>query len=260
MYIKLCNFGKPTDCALLSEAKQQTVADTQRKVRVYRIISLVLFAVCVLLLIVVLVLFVKLIGKQSCQTADPTDTALQECNLMKCKDIYQQSLFHESQCPCRHDCDKGWSKFENSCYFLSKDRLSWHESRKECQRRGGDLASITNERLQGYLTTNGNMYYWIGLNQVGTNQWMWNNNTVLTVRWVWWCIYCCYNLCNVNHNHKITEKKFRFSFADNSTFVCTDIGVKSCLVGIVLSWLQMKHLNGAGTNLSAHCIYSTSVR
>ncbi|XP_057196903.1 killer cell lectin-like receptor subfamily E member 1 isoform X2 [Triplophysa rosa] len=183
MYIKLCNFGKPTDCALLSEAKQQTVADTQRKVRVYRIISLVLFAVCVLLLIVVLVLFVKLIGKQSCQTADPTDTALQECNLMKCKDIYQQSLFHESQCPCRHDCDKGWSKFENSCYFLSKDRLSWHESRKECQRRGGDLASITNERLQGYLTTNGNMYYWIGLNQVGTNQWMWNNNTVLTVRY-----------------------------------------------------------------------------
>ncbi|XP_056619411.1 killer cell lectin-like receptor subfamily E member 1 isoform X2 [Triplophysa dalaica] len=177
MYIKLCNFGKPTDCAL--KAKQQPISDTPRKVRVYRIISLVLFAVCILLLIVILGLFVKLTGKQSC----PTDTSLQECNLKKCQDIYQQSLFHESQCSCHHDCDKGWSKFENSCYFLSKERFSWHESRKDCQRRGGDLAMITNERLQRYLTTNGNMLYWIGLNQVSTNQWIWNNNTVLTVRY-----------------------------------------------------------------------------
>ncbi|KAA0703137.1 Asialoglycoprotein receptor 2 [Triplophysa tibetana] len=171
-------YGKPS-----STRSYAVNEDTARKVRVYRIISLVLFAVCVLLLIVILGLCVKLTGMQSCQNADPTDTSLQECNLKKCQDIYQQSLFHESQCSCHHDCDKGWSKFENSCYFLSKERLSWHESRKDCQRKGGDLAMITNGRLQTYLTTNGNMHYWIGLNQAGTNQWIWNNNTVLTVRY-----------------------------------------------------------------------------
>lgn len=167
-----------------SLTKSYTVnEDIHRKVRVYRTISLVLLAICVLLLILVLVLFVKLTEKQSCQT-DPADTTLvQECNLKKCQDLYQESLFHErSQCSC-FACDMGWLKFENSCYFLSKERLSWQESRKECQRKGGDLAIITNERLQSYLTKNGNMHYWIGLNQVGTNQWIWNNNTVLTVRY-----------------------------------------------------------------------------
>ncbi len=111
---------------------------------------------------------------------------------------------------CR-DCGRGWLRFENTCYFLSKNRLTWQESRKECQRKGGDLAVITNERvqvsksintvklkltevisilmlfnyisfLQMYLSKKGNLHYWIGLNHLGENEWTWINNTVLTVR------------------------------------------------------------------------------
>lgn len=37
--------------------------------------------------------------------------------------------------------------------------------------------------LQMYLSRKGNLDYWIGLSQVGTNEWTWINNTVLTVRW-----------------------------------------------------------------------------
>lgn len=37
--------------------------------------------------------------------------------------------------------------------------------------------------LQMYLSKKGNLNYWIGLSQVGTNEWTWINNTVLTVRW-----------------------------------------------------------------------------
>uniref|UniRef100_A0A8C1UPX4 C-type lectin domain-containing protein n=1 Tax=Cyprinus carpio TaxID=7962 RepID=A0A8C1UPX4_CYPCA len=75
------------------------------------------------------------------------------------------------------ECGKGWLRFENTCYFLSQNRFTWQQSRQECQRLGGDLAVITNERVKGSL------HYWIGLNHLGTNEWTWINNTVSTVRW-----------------------------------------------------------------------------
>uniref|UniRef100_A0A671Q1U8 C-type lectin domain-containing protein n=1 Tax=Sinocyclocheilus anshuiensis TaxID=1608454 RepID=A0A671Q1U8_9TELE len=79
------------------------------------------------------------------------------------------------------DCGKGWLRFENTCYFLSQNRFSWQQSREECQRMGGDLAVITNERM--YLSRKGSLHYWIGLSHLGTNEWTWINNTALTVRW-----------------------------------------------------------------------------
>lgn len=39
-------------------------------------------------------------------------------------------------------------KFDNSCYFMSKERLSWQESREACQKQGGDLAVIDSEHVQ----------------------------------------------------------------------------------------------------------------
>ncbi|XP_052002345.1 killer cell lectin-like receptor subfamily B member 1B allele B isoform X2 [Xyrauchen texanus] len=189
MYIKLCNFGKYTEDKGSSKAKQQPDSDTSpdihRKIRVYRMISLILFAICVLLMIVVLVLSVKLTGKQPCEIVKDTDRTplVQECSLTKCQEIYKQQLVHVSeQCVC-NGCGRDWLHFEDSCYFLSQDRLNWQKSREECQKKGGDLAIITNERVQMYLTEKGKLHYWIGLNHVGTNQWEWINNNVLTVRY-----------------------------------------------------------------------------
>ncbi|KAK7157530.1 hypothetical protein R3I93_008887 [Phoxinus phoxinus] len=157
--------------------------DIYRKVRVYRIISLVLFVLCILLLIVVLVLLINLSGTQPCQVLEETNRSPpeQECSLNKCQEVYQQPL-GETQHLCG-DCGKGWLRFESTCYFLSQNRLSWQKSREECQRKGGNLAVITNQRVQMYLSRKGNLHYWIGLNRVGTNEWTWINNTALTVRY-----------------------------------------------------------------------------
>ncbi|XP_016413328.1 CD209 antigen-like protein D isoform X1 [Sinocyclocheilus rhinocerous] len=153
--------------------------DIHRKLRVYRIVSLVLFVICVLLLIVVLVLFMKLTGTQPCQNVEQTESSPpeQDCSLKKCHEVYQLP-----QRLCR-DCGKGWLRFENTCYFLSQTRFSWQQSREECQRMGGDLAVITNERVQMYLSRKGSLHYWIGLSHLGTNEWTWINNTALTVRY-----------------------------------------------------------------------------
>ncbi|XP_077065920.1 killer cell lectin-like receptor subfamily B member 1A isoform X2 [Siphateles boraxobius] len=175
-------YGLPSSIGSYTVNKDATF-DISRKVRVFRTISLVLFVICVLLLVVVLVLLVKLSGTQPCQVVGETNRSPpeQECSLKKCQEVYQQP-FGETQFLCR-DCGKGWMRFENTCYFLSQTRLTWQESRKECQRKGGDLAVITNQREQMYLSRKGNLNYWIGLRHMGTNEWTWINNTVLTVRY-----------------------------------------------------------------------------
>uniref|UniRef100_A0A671KLD5 CD209 antigen-like protein D n=1 Tax=Sinocyclocheilus anshuiensis TaxID=1608454 RepID=A0A671KLD5_9TELE len=210
MYVKLCNFGKYTegksepkplqpdsgdeccDCTSLdfryltvhvttnvSYFSPDTSLDIRRKLRVYRIVSLVLFVICVLLLIVVLVLFMKLTGTPPCQEVEQTTRSLseQKCSLERCQELYQ---LPQRLCS---DCGKGWLRFENTCYFLSQNRLTWQQSREECQRKGGDLAVITNERVQMYLSMKGNLHYWIGLSHLGTNEWTWINNAVLTARY-----------------------------------------------------------------------------
>uniref|UniRef100_A0A9J8B292 Si:dkey-26c10.5 n=1 Tax=Cyprinus carpio carpio TaxID=630221 RepID=A0A9J8B292_CYPCA len=121
----------------------------------------------------------KVTGTRPCQEVEQTTRSLweQKCSLERCQELYQVP-----QRLCS-DCGKGWLRFENTCYFLSQNRLTWQQSRKECQRKGGDLAVITNERVQMYLNTKGNLHYWIGLNHLETNEWTWINNTALTVRY-----------------------------------------------------------------------------
>ncbi|XP_050986775.1 CD209 antigen-like protein 2 isoform X2 [Labeo rohita] len=188
MYVKLCNFGKYTDAK--SKPKQlepdsDASVDIHRQLRVYRIAVLVLFVICVLLLIGLLVLSLKLTGTQPCQAVEQLDRSLPEqdvqtCDLKKCEAVYPQP-----QRLCI-ECGRGWYKFENTCYHLSRNRLTWQQSRKECQRMGGDLAVITNERVQMYLSKkkgNTGLHYWIGLSHLEKNEWTWINNTVLTVRY-----------------------------------------------------------------------------
>ncbi|XP_016357267.1 CD209 antigen-like protein D isoform X1 [Sinocyclocheilus anshuiensis] len=171
-------YGVPSSTCSYT-VNNDTSLDIRRKLRVYRIVSLVLFVICVLLLIVVLVLFMKLTGTPPCQEVEQTTRSLseQKCSLERCQELYQ---LPQRLCS---DCGKGWLRFENTCYFLSQNRLTWQQSREECQRKGGDLAVITNERVQMYLSMKGNLHYWIGLSHLGTNEWTWINNAVLTARY-----------------------------------------------------------------------------
>ncbi|XP_027002381.2 CD209 antigen-like protein 2 isoform X1 [Tachysurus fulvidraco] len=133
--------------------------DIYRRVRLYKMISAVFIVLSLLLLAVVLALAMKFQSSQMC--SDLIDvTSNQECQCFECKD--------------------GWEKFENSCYFISKQRLPWQKSREACQKKGGDLVVINNERVQKFLTDDGNMFYWIGLHYSEDQKWMWINNTAPT--------------------------------------------------------------------------------
>ncbi|KAK6326743.1 hypothetical protein J4Q44_G00023880 [Coregonus suidteri] len=163
------------------EVKEQQEKDLQvlGNVGLYRAVCLLLSIICLVLLLVIIILCVKFPSQPLvCHGTEKGIEAKEEGSVNE-KGIEAKEEQQQSQVPGCHTCGKGWLHFESSCYFLSRDRLNWDESRDECKKRGADLAVITNKTVQTFLTEKGNLMYWIGLRQ-RTRNWVWVNNTALT--------------------------------------------------------------------------------
>ncbi|KAK5621544.1 hypothetical protein CRENBAI_001598 [Crenichthys baileyi] len=79
-------------------------------------------------------------------------------------------------------CPTGWTRFDNSCYFLSTTKGSWDEGRKDCRTRGADLVVINNKNEQTFLSTFAERHTWIGLNDKETERsWKWVDATPITL-------------------------------------------------------------------------------
>ncbi|XP_029605970.1 CD209 antigen-like protein C [Salmo trutta] len=78
-----------------------------------------------------------------------------------------------------------WNKFESCWYFVSTERKTWSESRKDCVARGADLVIINSRKEQRFLFAL-NKRVWIGLTDRETEGfWKWVDGTPLITRyWV----------------------------------------------------------------------------
>ncbi|XP_042329971.1 macrophage mannose receptor 1-like [Sceloporus undulatus] len=84
-------------------------------------------------------------------------------------------------------CPESWLLFENKCYkvfgFKEDDQKSWNAARSVCVDPdiGGNLATISNERLQAFLTfqlKNLQTDAWIGLNDINEeHMYLWTDGT-----------------------------------------------------------------------------------
>ncbi|MCJ8728878.1 hypothetical protein PDJAM_G00008920 [Pangasius djambal] len=184
MYIKFCNFGPYADVKVPGDSKEEPTPDVYRRVCLYKRISAVFTILSVLLLAVVLALAMKLYEVQSIQKCPEKPEAEEpeelNCSRQLCQTMYPSTEVVQNPGYQCSECGKGWVKLESSCYFISKERLSWQESRVACQKHGGDLAVIKNEYVQKRLTESGGMLYWIGLRYSEKQQWMWINNSAVT--------------------------------------------------------------------------------
>ncbi|GAA6094363.1 CD209 antigen-like protein 2 [Tachysurus ichikawai] len=169
MYVKFCNFGPYADVKVSADSKEELTTDIYRRVRMYKRISVIFMVLSLFLLALVLALAMKSNVKcpesaepncEFCQTTCPPLKGIRECQ--------------------RSECEEDWEMFENSCYFFSDERLKWQESREACQKHGGDLVVIDNERVQRFLTEDRNMLYWIGFHYSENKKWMWISNTAPT--------------------------------------------------------------------------------
>ncbi|XP_071103799.1 macrophage mannose receptor 1-like isoform X2 [Haliotis cracherodii] len=82
--------------------------------------------------------------------------------------------------------DSGWDYHAGSCYFISPPwgadaKKSWYEARRYCMAKGGDLASIhdvgVNNFLTSLITKRSLGIYWIGLNQLGMDSYVWSDGS-----------------------------------------------------------------------------------
>ncbi|XP_064595387.1 macrophage mannose receptor 1-like isoform X2 [Liolophura sinensis] len=81
-----------------------------------------------------------------------------------------------------------WSFFKGNCYYVSKGRRSFYDSRTFCVQNGGELVSIHDHDESDYViskisrsTTDS---FWIGLNDIGENGYNWTDGSPLNfINW-----------------------------------------------------------------------------
>ncbi|XP_017325771.1 natural killer cells antigen CD94 [Ictalurus punctatus] len=177
VYCKLKDPSENVYMAAMSSSTPKHNDDVCRKVNLYKRICAGFIILSLLLLAVILALAVKLNEVQSSQKCADLSAEVQTTpNYAQVQTMPNYPLKQGYRCAV---CEKGWLKFENSCYFIARTRLTWQQSREDCQKRGGDLAVIDNEGLQKRLTEIRGVLYWIGLHY-SEKQWMWINNTAPT--------------------------------------------------------------------------------
>ncbi|XP_049439660.1 early activation antigen CD69 isoform X1 [Epinephelus fuscoguttatus] len=204
-------------------AKTNAGKETAGNTRWYRVVCVLLAILCLILLVIVITLSLKL---QSGTTDCPERVETVEVNRAlpplepTCSQEKCQALFPRMQpqhLGCRQ-CADGWLTFGSSCFYLSTYRLNWDESQKNCSARGGALAVVNSWRVQDYLTTKGNMNYWIGLKYHGA-EWSWVNNAALTKSY--WADFTSEGDCGILSTDKPRAKNWiKASCGAATYFIC----------------------------------------
>ncbi|KFQ98854.1 C-type lectin domain family 4 member E [Nipponia nippon] len=142
------------------------------------LISLLLLLACIALVIALLVVPFSRSGDQP--------TALQQTFMeWQCTSAEPQGKGRGWMC-----CPKGWKHFQNSCYYLSADKMSWAESEQNCTGMGSHLVVINTEAEQAFLTKElqvpTGINYYIGLRAQAVGQWQWVDQTPYSERAAFW--------------------------------------------------------------------------
>ncbi|CAM4730064.1 unnamed protein product [Leuciscus chuanchicus] len=98
-------------------------------------------------------------------------------NLIKQRD--QLNATSETKSLCEMD---EWILYKCHYYFISSDKKSWTESRRDCRERGADLIIINNREEQDFVQKiSGGTKVWIGLTESDVeNTWKWVDGNTLT--------------------------------------------------------------------------------
>ncbi|KAL3863409.1 hypothetical protein ACJMK2_005166 [Sinanodonta woodiana] len=77
-------------------------------------------------------------------------------------------------------CGQGWLHHDSSCYFMSRDTLTWVEAMTMCRLHGGYLAEATSDREGHFLENQVKVFareFWIGgSDAIVEGEWVWQNS------------------------------------------------------------------------------------
>ncbi|XP_078697212.1 uncharacterized protein LOC144925163 isoform X2 [Branchiostoma floridae x Branchiostoma belcheri] len=94
-------------------------------------------------------------------------------------------------CQQAKQCKSGWSEFENHCYRLYPDKVTWSKANWQCKQHNANLASIKNRAENDFITdliknapygTFVRKLVWFGMTQGGRWQWT-DGSRVIYTNW-----------------------------------------------------------------------------
>ncbi|XP_026723669.1 C-type lectin domain family 4 member A-like isoform X2 [Athene cunicularia] len=138
------------------------------------LISLLLLLVCIALVIALLVAPFSRKGDQP--------SALQQA-FTEWRCISAEPQGKEGGWTC---CPEGWKNFQQSCYYISDDTMSWAESVQNCTGMGSHLVVINSKAEQVFLSiflelSSIRPNFYIGLRAEKVGEWHWVDQTPFNV-------------------------------------------------------------------------------
>ncbi|ROL54385.1 Transmembrane protein 135 [Anabarilius grahami] len=160
------------------------------KIRSSRAAPVCLVLLCVLLLTAVIVLCVHIHTKSTNYTEERDQLLTKITNLTEERDQLQITAFktekdllskNDNLIKCLHEKD-GWIYFQSSFYYISSEKKSWTESRRNCTEREADLIIINNREEQDFVKKmSDGVKVWIGLTDSDEEgRWKWVDGTNMT--------------------------------------------------------------------------------
>ena len=83
---------------------------------------------------------------------------------------------------CVSTCPEDWVKVENHCLVWPRKSMKWHRAEKFCNKEGGRLASVTNNRIHNYIGSEFQkqnvLMVWIGgMYKKKERKWRWSDGS-----------------------------------------------------------------------------------
>ncbi|KAL3836018.1 hypothetical protein ACJMK2_021471 [Sinanodonta woodiana] len=161
-------------------------------------------------------------------------------------------------------CMEGWILDGSNCFKIYSELSTWFEARMKCRQDLSDLAVITNERDQKFLTGQIEQEVWIGLNdrqqekkfvwldqneQVSLTYWSQGNpdNKIVGAMYSENCVAMGFNIGNQDHG-----KWIDYPCAFKMGFVCQRRAVRNIAVGKTASQSSVSGINVATFAVDGH--------
>ncbi|XP_012891701.1 PREDICTED: NKG2-D type II integral membrane protein isoform X2 [Dipodomys ordii] len=76
-------------------------------------------------------------------------------------------------------CPEDWVYYGHTCYYFSKERKTWHQSRAACLSQNSSLLRVHSRERQDFLRLI-KSYHWLGLVRIpGSESWRWDDGSAL---------------------------------------------------------------------------------